>query len=63
MPVLASAFCMNAAAVSPLVGGFTARTIPDLQSELAAEKNQRGCVSFTCNVCKEFRDDPHNKEK
>ena len=42
------AFSLKAAAVwSPLVGGFTARTIAELQSEFADEKNHRGCVSLT----------------
>lgn len=38
VPLLAFAFSWKAAAVwSPERGGFTARTIPDLQSEFAAE--------------------------
>ena len=47
-PLLAFAFSWKAAAVwSPERGGFTARTMPDLQSEFAAEKNQSGLVSLT----------------
>ena len=42
------AFSLKAEAVwSPLVGGFTARTMAELQSKFAEEKNQRGCVSLT----------------
>lgn len=48
VPVLALALSTNAAAVcSPVIGGLTERTIPDLQSWLAAEKNHSGSVSFT----------------
>lgn len=39
-PELDIAFCLKAAAViSPVVGGLTARTIPDLQSFPTEEKN------------------------
>lgn len=50
-PELDIAFCLKAAAVwSPDKGGFTARTIPDLQSLLADEKNQSGWVSLTIRL-------------
>ena len=39
-PELDMAFCLNASAVlSPDSGGFTARTMPDLQSVPTEEKN------------------------
>lgn len=42
VPVDFSAFFLKAAAVwSPEVAGFTERTMPDLQSEFAEEKNLR----------------------
>lgn len=39
-PELDIAFCLNASAVlSPVSGGLTARTMPDVQSEPTEEKN------------------------
>lgn len=45
LPELAIAAALNAAAVcSPVVGGFTENTMPDLQSDPTDEKNLRGDV-------------------
>lgn len=41
------AFEMNAAIVLPVVGGFTANTIPPAQCPDCAQKNQRGVVTWT----------------
>lgn len=51
VPELFVALSLKLAAVwSPDKAGFTERTIPDLQSEAADEKNQRGFVSLTCRL-------------
>jgi hypothetical protein len=43
------ALALKAAAVwVPVTGGLTARTMPEVQSLFAEEKNQSGWVSLTC---------------